>query len=187
MHFYNVAAFFVDVKHINVSVFAIRVDCFDFIHRFLLNQADVDFLEVLTEIFIRNEKDSIVTSKWYLRTVWKSLFILVFNDFIPEIFVALVTFSVPLIFAPRISEFEHSVGLMLMVLKSLCANLNWLKIYDIVALVWVESRFFPVFFLRFCSATDWVVFSGILKQELPHFVPWLFSVLDIEHFCGAAA
>jgi hypothetical protein len=69
MYFDYVAAFFAHIKHVYVSIFPIEVDGFDFIHGFFFNEANVNFLEVLAEVFVRNEKDSVVSGKRYFRTV----------------------------------------------------------------------------------------------------------------------
>lgn len=69
MHFNNVATLFTYIKHVNVSIFTIGMNGFNFIHGFALNEADVNFLKIFTKVFIRYEKNSIVPGKRNLRTV----------------------------------------------------------------------------------------------------------------------
>ena len=63
MHLDDVTAFFADVEHVNVSIFTVGVDAFQFIHGFVLYETDVNLLKIFTEVLIGNKKNPIVSSK----------------------------------------------------------------------------------------------------------------------------
>jgi hypothetical protein len=148
MHLDDVAAFFAHVEHVNVAIFTVGMDCLHFVHWLAFDEAGVDFLEVLAEIFVRNEKDSVTSCEGNLRTVGKSLFVFVLDDLAPEIFVAFIPFSVPFIFTPRVSQFEHSVSLVLIVLQGFCTNLNKKDCLQYCSTNFNEVQIPPSFFPR---------------------------------------
>lgn len=112
MELNDVTALFLHIEHVDVSIFAIRTQSLHFIHRFVLNETDIDLLEILAEVLVRNEECSVATRKRLLGIAQKSFLVLVFYDQVPKAFVTLVALSIPFILTPRISKFDHSIRLM---------------------------------------------------------------------------
>lgn len=61
MQFNHIATLSLDIKHVYIAILPIWTQALHFIHRLVLNEADVDTLEVLTKVLIRNEECPIIT------------------------------------------------------------------------------------------------------------------------------
>lgn len=151
MQLNNITVLLLDIKHVNITILTIGPQILNLIHGLILNQTHIHLLKILAEVFVWHKKHPIITSKRLLRTVWKPLLVLVFKYRGPEFLIALVALTIPLVLAPWVPQFQHAVGLVLLVLENLCADLSFSEKLPYCNMCFMLNRFISSSFTSFLS------------------------------------